>query len=132
MNKREIKYTNLAKKLIKELPEFEYIRDADVKIAFLSSDVEKTKDGKVVFGDCTKVNKSRYDWCCPYDFMITIYEPNVFDFDWNMISILLQHELRHVGIHNDGNEPSFYIVPHDIEDFRGIIEKYGYDWAEKG
>lgn len=45
--------------------------------------------------------------------------------------ILLEHELLHIGVNTDGNEPSFYIVPHDIEDFRSIIEKYGTDWSDK-
>lgn len=42
--------------------------------------------------------------------------------------ILILHELLHVGIDVDGNEESYRIIPHDIEDFRLVLERYGLDW----
>lgn len=131
MNARNAKYTRIAKKLINELPELDYIRDAGVKVAFLSSDVEKKKDGRLIFADCTKVNKARYDWCCPFDFFITVYEPNILEFNEKQINALIEHELLHIGIREDGDEPSFYVVPHDIEEFWMVIERYGMDWQKK-
>ena len=129
MNKRNQHYTKLAHKLVETLPGFEDIRE--VQFCCVVSDVEKTKNGKLVYADCTKVNKGRYDWCCPYDFFITIYEPNILDFNDEQIEILMKHELMHIGISNEGIEPSFYIVPHDVEEFWGIIEKHGIDWQQK-
>lgn len=131
MNIEDSNYSRIGRELIASVPDFQDIRDCDVRIAFLSSDVEKKKDGRLVFGDCTKVNKGRYDWCCPYDFFITIYEPNVISFDEEQIEALLTHELSHIGVNNEGTEPSFYIVPHDIEDFWLVLNKYGMDWQKE-
>ena len=44
------------------------------------------------------------------------------------MKILILHELMHVGIIKDGNEESYFVRPHDIEDFRDIIVQYGLDW----
>ena len=42
--------------------------------------------------------------------------------------ILMWHELKHCGVDGKGNT---YVIPHDIEDFKEIIEKHGMDWAER-
>lgn len=109
------------------MPALQYIKDSAVRIAYLSSDEEKKKNYKVILGDCRKVN-AQYEWCCKYDFMITLYEPNISQLDDEQIEILLYHELQHVGIMNDGNEPKYYVVPHDIEEFWTIINTYGLTW----
>ena len=129
--RRKAKYTKLAKKVIKETPELAYIKESGVRIAFLACDVEKKKGGSIVYGDCKKVDP-RYKWCCPFDFLITIYEPNVALFDRQQIEILLRHEMRHIGINPDGVDEAFTLVNHDIEDFRSIIDDYGLDWAYTG
>lgn len=126
MNTISEEYTQIGHNLIEELfPELE-----DVQIAFLSSDVEKKTNRKIVFADCTLVNKARYDWCCPFDFIITVYEPNIIDFNDKQIRILLEHELKHCGVEETKGETKYYIVPHDIEEFRTIIDKYGLDWSD--
>ena len=101
------------------------------RIAWLVSDEAKKGKGKLTFADCTKVNKKRYGWCCEYDFMITVYEPNVQEhyFDDRKIAILLEHELMHVGY--DPETEDCTLVPHNSEEFVEIIRKYGIDWAEK-
>ena len=83
--------------------------------------------GKSVFGQCEKV-PDKYKWSVPCDFTITIFEPNVERFTEEQMRILILHELMHVGVLKDGNEENYFIRPHDIEDFRTIIEKYGLDW----
>jgi hypothetical protein len=46
------------------------------------------------------------------------------------MEILLYHELLHVGIKEDGEGEYIYSVnPHEIEDFKTIINQYGMDWA---
>ncbi|MCQ2369253.1 MAG: hypothetical protein MJ007_02115 [Paludibacteraceae bacterium] len=127
MIERSTKYKRIAEKVI-QLPEFDDIRD--VRIAYLASDEEKKKNYKTVFADCTKVSP-RYSWCCKYDFFITVYEPNVLELDRKQLEILMIHELHHVGINTDGQEPSYYVVPHDIEEFDSIIERYGLHWEDK-
>lgn len=132
MRELDPRYKRIAERLIKNLEEFEYIRDSEVRIAYLSSDEEKTKDRKLVHADCTKVDK-KYSWCVPYDFFITVYEPNCLDFSKEQMEILMKHELHHIGIDNNGNEPTFHIIPHDVEEFWSIINAHGLDWniAEK-
>ncbi|MDO4460665.1 MAG: putative metallopeptidase [Clostridia bacterium] len=133
MNKRNNQYTRIANKLIAELPEFEELRDSGVRIAFLESDEEKKKNRKIIFGDCAAVNKSRYDWCCPFDFLITVYKPNceLFGFDRDKYITLIRHELHHAGVDNDGDEPKYYVIPHDVEEFWDIINDKGLDWQVK-
>ena len=46
------------------------------------------------------------------------------------LEILLLHELLHIGIQWDGNEETYSIIPHDVEDFRAIIERYGIGWSD--
>lgn len=120
-------YAKIGRKLIKS--EFPEIVDAGVRIAWLESDAEKKKATKTIFADCRTVN-AQYEWCCPYDFMITVYGPNVAGFTPEQIEILLRHELMHVGIKQEGNEPNYYVVPHDIEEFYSIIDRFGIDWQQ--
>lgn len=113
--------------ILRKEPDFLELLVAEAKIAFLISDKEMTKNRKIVYADCRKVAE-QYRWCCDYDFMITVYEPNVFNFTTQQLRILLEHELRHCGVDNEGNETTFYLIPHDVEEFYPIIEKYGIDW----
>lgn len=46
--------------------------------------------------------------------------------DKEQLEILMWHELKHCGI--DDEKP--YIVPHDLEDFKEIVDIYGPYWAE--
>lgn len=119
------RYKRIGQKLVADLEEFEDIRD--VRIAYLSSDKAKKNGPKLVLADCTKVNE-RYEWTCPYDFMITVYEPNTVQLNRAQLRTLIRHELHHIGINYDAVEPQFYIVPHDIEDFDVIINDVGLHW----
>lgn len=119
----------IAKRLIRELPEFEDIREAGVKIAYLSSQQEKVKNHRMIFAECCKVEE-KYAWCCRYDFFIVVYEPNVVDFSEKQLEILIRHELHHIGIEYTDNGLKYYVVPHDVEEFWEIINEYGLDWSE--
>lgn len=121
-------YAKIANELIRKNKEFEDIRNFDVRIAFLASDKEKTKGQKLTYAECVKVDE-KYQWTCPYDFMIIVYEPNVIGFTPKQLKILMRHELKHVGVDLSGYEPKFNIVQHDIEDFKDILKKYGLDWS---
>lgn len=119
-------YQQIADELINTRPEFEHIKESDATIICLASDCEK-KNGKdrVVFGQCEKV-ADKYKWGIPCDFTITIFEPNVAGWDDERIRILIMHELHHVGI----DEGRFYIVKHDLEDFKAIVEEFGASWSD--
>ena len=123
-------YAEIARKLIEEEPSLEYIRDSQATIVYLSSEHEKKEGGKLVYGQCEKVS-AKYKWAIPCDFTITVFEPNVERFTDEQIKILLHHELLHVGIRMDGNEEEYYVVPHDVEDFKEILERYGIGWSNE-
>ena len=121
-------YSEIAAELIKKEPLLADIRQSEATIVYLSSDKEKKSKGRAVCGECEKI-PDKYKWAIPADFTITIYEPNVITFTGEQIKILLLHELLHVGIEVQGDGSEKYSVrPHDIEDFRAIIDRYGLDW----
>lgn len=122
-------YSELAFQLIKEEPALAHIRKSNVTIVYLSSEHEKKSNGRLIFGQCEKV-PDKYKWAVPCDFTITVFEPNVERFSEEQLKALLFHELLHVGIRTDGNEEAYSIVPHDVEDFRVIIDRFGIDWSE--
>ena len=118
----------IAEDLIDTEPSLADIAGSAVKIAYLSSDMAKTHGRKLVFGQCEKI-PDKYKWSVPYDFTITVFEPNAERFTDEQLRILLLHELMHIGVEKDGNEEVYSIVQHDIEDFRSIIDRYGLDWS---
>ena len=98
----------------------------DCRIAYLYSDKKKKSQGKTVFAD-TELVKEKYRALLPYDFIITFYQPNCEKLNTEAMSRLMYHELRHVGIKSDGR---FYVRPHDLEDFRDVVQAWGVDWIE--
>lgn len=116
-------YKELADELIETMPELEYLKASMVDIVFLESDLAKKSRGGIVYANCEKV-ANRLKWAIPHDFIITVYTPNLQDFDERRLKILLFHEMLHIGVKGSG----FYSRPHDVGDFRVIIEKYGLDW----
>lgn len=74
------------------------------------------------------LGQCEYKWGIPCDFTITIFEPNIIGFSEYQLRILLFHELLHVGY--DLEEDRKYIKPHDLEDFKIIIDEFGTDWAK--
>jgi len=122
------KYSEIAHGLIQTEPLLDVIRQSEATIIYLSSDKEKKSKGRTIFGECEKI-PDKYKWSIPADFTITIYEPNIINFTDEQIKILLFHELLHVGIDWDKNgEEKYTVRPHDIEEFRTIIDRYGLDW----
>lgn len=123
-------YQQIAKELIEVRPELAEIRNSNVQIVLLSSTHKAKSKGKLVFGQCEKIAE-KYKWAIPADFTITIFEPNVEGFTDEQLSILIFHELLHVGVEYDeeSGEEKFSIVPHDLEDFKAVVDEYGTDWA---
>lgn len=122
-------YAEMAKKIIDEEPMLTDIANSQATIVYLGSDYEKTSKGKAVCGECEKV-ADKNKWAIPADFTITIFEPNCVGFSDEQMRILLFHELLHVGIEflEDGTE-KYSIKPHDYEDFKIIIDRYGTEWS---
>lgn len=129
--RHERKYRTIAKRILRQRPEeFADILDSNVRIAYLSSQQDKKRNHRVIFGECHKVDP-QYSWCCPYDFFIVVYEPNVVDFTERQLETLIRHELHHVGVEYTDLGLKYYVVPHDVEEFWEIIDEYGLDWSDK-
>ena len=116
-------YAEVAGELLQEEDALEYIKNSNVSIIYLSSEAERKGKGKIIYGECEKVPE-KYKWSIPADFTITIFEPNVEKFTEEQIRILLFHELLH-----DGNEEKYSVKPHDLEDFKLIIDRFGTEWS---
>lgn len=131
MDKRTIneKYAEIGIDLIKTEEALVDILNSQATIIYLSSEHKKTSNGKVIHAECEKVSE-KYKWGIPCDFTITVFEPNVEGMTDEQLRILIFHELLHVGIvfNSDGTE-SYNIIPHDLEDFKLIIDRYGTDWS---
>lgn len=113
----------LGRKILRE--KFKWIREQKIRVGFVYSESEKKSQGRLVYGECRKVPGTYRPWV-PYDFVIVFYEPNVMLMDQMQQEILMEHELRHIGVSDSGE---LRIEPHDIEDFRPIIDEYGMDWS---
>lgn len=116
----------LGNKIINLFPEFSFIKVWNIKIGYVISH-EKKGGEKTVYADCRKVAEV-YRAYLPYDFVITFYERNTATLNENQIKILMFHELQHIGMGVRGLK----VVPHDIEDFSNILDKYGMDWDSPG
>lgn len=117
-------YRRLAEKVIKKHEDLHWIKESNIKIGYVESDKDKMSNGKIIYADCNKV-QSLYKAYTDYDFIIRMYGPNVIMLNEEQIEILMYHELMHVGMDDNGN---MRIVPHDVEDFRCILDEYGLDW----
>ena len=106
------------------------IANSQATIIYLSSEHKKVASGKKVLGQCEKV-ADKYKWGIPCDFTITVFEPNVEGFTEEQLRMLIFHELLHVGIeyNADGTE-TYSVKPHDLEDFKLIIDRFGTDWSK--
>lgn len=124
-------FEKIAEKLINTEKELAYIKNSQVKIVYLVSNQAKKSGAKVVHGECEKI-PAKYKWAIPADFSITLFSPNNEHMSAKQFEILLFHELLHIGIEQeaDGSE-TYSVTPHDLEDFKTIIDKYGTEWSVK-
>lgn len=122
-------YAEIGQDLINSEEALEYIHGSQVSIAYLSSQHKKMASGKIVHAECEKV-QDKYKWGIPADFTITVFEPNVRGFSEEQLRILLFHELLHIKIEYKDGEEKYSINPHDLEDFRYIIDRFGSHWDE--
>ena len=99
------------------------LRNAKTKCLFY--DKARKQGGKVVLGTAEAVS-SKFRYLTNIDFIISIYEGT-----WDIMAeqekkALVDHELSHcfVGEDKQGN-PIYKTIPHDFEEFKSIIERYG-------
>lgn len=123
-------YAEIGMDLIKTEDALVDIANSQATIIYLSSEHKKVASGKKVLGQCEKV-ADKYKWGIPCDFTITVFEPNVEGMTEEQLRMLIFHELLHVGIeyNADGTE-TYSVKPHDLEDFKLIIDRFGTDWSK--
>lgn len=131
MDRRSLneKYAEIGQDLIDTEKILVDIRNSQATIVYLSSEHKKLESGKVIFAQCEKISE-KYKWGIPADFTITVFEPNCIGMTDDQIRILIFHELMHVGIEFKDGEEKYFIRPHDLEDFKYIIDTYGTNWSE--
>lgn len=123
-------YAEIGMELIQTEESLVDVKNSHISIAYLSSDARKMEKGSAVLGQCEKI-ADKYKWGMPCDMTITIFEPNIVGFTEEQIRILIFHELLHVGIGcNKDFSESYFVKPHDLEDFKEIINRFGTDWNE--
>ena len=123
---RSDRYRELAEEVIEEHEALHWLKH--VRIDYISSIKDKKSKDRDVYGECIKI-KEMYQLYVPYDFIIVIYELHTHRMTEKQLKILLYHELLHIGCKEKDGELIYTTNPHDIEDFRTIISKYGMDWA---
>lgn len=115
----------IAKKVIKTFGDLNHLDDSQCRIGYQHCDKEKKSNGKLVLADTQLVNEKLKTFC-PYDFIITVYDGSCVGLDETRMERLMYHELKHVGF----EAPDRYkIIPHDFEDFRAVVDKWGADWV---
>lgn len=119
-------YRELAEEVISEQEDLVWL--GSVRIEYIVSTEAKTYHEKAILGKCVRIDEL-YQTYVPFDFFIIIYAPNITLLDRDQKKILLHHELLHIGIEETKGELKYRVVPHDVEDFRLILEKYGLDWS---
>lgn len=117
----------IARQVMIEFVDLAHLDDPGLRIAYQYSDQEKKNHDMVVYAD-TEVVKEKYREFMPYEFLITFYEPNCSDLDEEHLKRLMYHELKHVGFEGDSK---FRVIPHNLEDFRECVEKWGVDWIKQ-
>ena len=121
---KSVQLEQIALELMNEFDDLAHLDDEGLRIAYQYSDQEKKNRDMIVHAD-TEVVKEKYREFMPYEFLITFYEPNCKDLDAEHLKRLMYHELKHVGFEGDSK---FRVIPHNLEDFRECIDKWGVDW----
>jgi predicted metallopeptidase len=114
----------LAEAVIQRFEELWFINVLGIRIGYVLS-YENKQGQKITYADCRKLMEV-YKAYLPFDFIITFYYFNTERLSENQKKILMLHELKHIQV----NERGLSVKPHDIEDFKDILDKYGNEWNE--
>ncbi|HYE75643.1 MAG TPA: putative metallopeptidase [Blastocatellia bacterium] len=75
------------------------------------------------------------------DFIITVFAPYAVEADEASFCALIEHELYHCAQRTDADgspkfksdgSPAYGIKGHDVEEFTGVVRRYGVDAAQSG
>lgn len=124
-------FGKLADQVIDAIEELHFIKEMEIKVGYVKSYEAKTNKGCIVYADCRKVN-AIYQCFVPYDFIITVYEPNAMELSENQLKVLLWHEMRHIGINERTLATTYRLMEHEVDDFHSILDRFGTRWNEPG
>lgn len=133
----ETKYSELwaeiGQKVINKFADgkFKPIIEFGIGIGYVTSKESPSVNGIPKLAECIAVKRDDQRQFIAHDFLIKIYEPNVAYMTNEQKCILMEHELMHIHAYeNKDGDLKIGITAHDVNDFRDIIERYGYDWAK--
>ena len=110
---------------------FKPIVEFGIGIGYVVSKEAPQTNGVAKMAECIPVKRDDQRQFIAHDYLIKIYEPNVAYMTNEQKMILMEHELMHIHAYeNKDGDLQIRTTPHDCNDFRDIIEKYGYDWAK--
>ena len=121
----------VAQELIREDERLADIAASGVRIAYLLSDAAPKSRGRPCLGKCERV-PARFRWAVPYDFTVTLFEPNCALLTDGQRRLVVLHELLHVGVEATEDGYRYSVRPHDVEDFEFMLGRYGMGWARPG
>lgn len=127
------------------LPEFEWLRDAEVRIEFLMRGHEEVRGGRVVLGSIHQPMvqgqlKDVFVWMLERLFgelpelLIVLDTEYWMDADERLREVLVYHELCHAAHAQDKfgtprfdkeGRPVIKLVGHDVEEFAAVVRRYG-------
>lgn len=123
-----MKYTDapelqkLAEEIMNERPEMKDLLNAHIK--YVWADKDRRKGQGWIYGQCHRIpEKERI--VTSYHFIITFYD-RAHLLTPEALKLLMLHELKHAGF--DAENGKTWIVDHDLQDFKEIIETAGVDW----
>jgi hypothetical protein len=105
---------------------------AGVRIAYLYKNKQMKKGGRIIFATAEKCSTKVKALCTAsggeaFDFAIIINHQEWVNLTDMQRKAVLDHELLHCTVEEDEKtgETKYGIVPHDIEDFSAILQRYG-------
>lgn len=116
-------YGIIGQNLIETEDRLAHIKNGNIKVIFLESEKDMKQGGKTVYGRCEKV-ADKNKWAIDADYTVTLFKPNLeaAEVTEKGLELLLLHELYHIA------DDLSSIRPHDLEDFKFLIDEYGTDW----
>lgn len=114
-------YAIIGQNLIETEEKLAYLRDSDIKIAYLESEKDKHSKDMIIHGECERV-QDKNKWAIDADLTITLFKPNNEDISDKGLELLIFHELYHI------NDDLKSLRPHDTQDFKFLLDEYGTDY----
>ncbi len=98
---------------------------SDVRIVFMFRSEPALSGGKIAYAKTQKVAAQMRLLLEDADFIIWVSYPDWMSKQQAWRDALIDHQLTHCGVDDDGDETKYYIRPHDIEEFHTVIARHG-------